>query len=65
MIKKEDGAYTVQSAVTFDSAHTDNGDVVGKTFEFKTLNLNKTFELPNQAWTNKFPINLMAQISSS
>ncbi len=38
VIKKEDGAYTVQSAVTFDSAHTDNGDVVGKTFEFKTLN---------------------------
>ncbi len=54
MIKKEDGAYTVQSAVTFDSAHTDNGDVVGKTFEFKTLNWNKNFELANQAWTNKF-----------
>ena len=33
MTKKEDGGFSVASALSFNSAHKDNGDIIGKFME--------------------------------
>jgi hypothetical protein len=42
--KKDDGALTVTTGLTFDSAHKDNGDMIGK-YIYKRKKLRAFFEI--------------------